>query len=91
VAKLGTEKRPAVVRLGTVSRAEEIVHLCNKHGWQVIASVESDKPEDISDVEKLLKDSREKPPVPRPPSKTSPNDFCPCRSGKKFRKCCGAA
>ena len=68
--------------------------LCREHGWQVIAGVEEDKPEDTSDVEWLLKresgaakaDSK-----PRLPPKISGNDYCPCRSGKKYKKCCGAA
>jgi SWIM/SEC-C metal-binding protein len=89
MAKLGTHKRPAVVRVRTDSQGEKIVALCNERGWQVIVGVEADRPEDISDVEKLLRASQKTQAVPRPPSKPSPNDFCPCRSGKKFRKCCG--
>jgi len=27
---------------------------------------------------------------PRLPPKISGNDYCPCGSGKKFKKCCGA-
>ena len=93
MAKLGTHKHPAVVRLNTIEKAEAIVKLCSEHGWQVIAGVE-DGPEDTSDVDRLLKresgaakaDSK-----PRQPPKISPNDYCPCRSGKKFKNCCGAA
>ena len=29
-------------------------------------------------------------PAPEPPKKTGRNDPCPCGSGKKFKKCCGA-
>jgi len=54
VAKLGTKKHPAVVRVHTIEQAEEIVALCQAHGWQVIAGVETNVPEDISDVEKSL-------------------------------------
>ena len=90
VAKLGTKKHPAVVRVRSISRAEEIVSLCTDHGWQVIAGVEPDVAEDVSDVEKLLGRGQEAAPAPRLPPKISPNDYCPCRSGKKFKKCCGA-
>jgi hypothetical protein len=73
-----------------MSKAEEIVSLCNDHGWQVIAGVEPDEPEDVSDVEKLLARGQHAPPAPRQPSKINPNDYCPCRSGKTYKKCCGA-
>ena len=89
--KLGTHKRPAVVRVRTVPKAEEIVSLCNKHGWQVIAGVEADMPEDTSDLETLLRARGNTASIPRLPPKISPNDYCPCGSGKKFKKCCGAA
>ncbi len=26
--------------------------------------------------------------IVQPPKKVGPNDFCPCNSGKKFKKCC---
>ena len=94
MAKLGTHKRPAVVRVRSVERAEAIVTLCNEHGWQVIVGVEEDEPEDTSDVEWLLNrlnDTAKAVGKPHLPPKISGNDYCPCRSGKKFKKCCGAA
>ena len=57
MASLGTKKHPAVVRVGTVEQAEEIVALCRARGWQAIVGVEPDKPEDISDLEKPIGDS----------------------------------
>ncbi len=93
MAKLGTHKRPAVVRVRSVEKAGAIVALCSEHGWQVIAGVEEDKPEDISDVEWLLNRLSDgaKAAKPYAPPKISGNDYCPCRSGKKFKNCCGAA
>jgi len=94
VAKLGTHKRPAVVRVNSAERAQLIVDLCNEHGWQVIAGVEEDEPEDISDVEWLLNRLSDTPITaakPKAPPRISGNDYCPCRSGKKFKKCCGVA
>lgn len=90
VAKLGTHKRPAVVRVRTAGRGEDIVSLCNQHGWQVIVGVEPDEPEDTSDLEKLLS-AGVKTSKPRLPPRISGNDYCPCGSGKKYKKCCGAA
>ena len=84
MAKLGSKKRPAVVRVKTPKRAEEILELCNKHGWEVIVGLEPDKNEDVSDVKKLL--------IPSEPTiseiKAGRNDPCPCGSGLKFKKCC---
>jgi hypothetical protein len=89
---LGNHKRPAVVRVRSVEKAETVVALCNEHGWQVIVGVEEDKPEDTSDVEWLLNslsDAAKADGKPRVPPKVSGNDYCPCRSGKKFKSCCG--
>ena len=84
--KLGTKKRPAVVRVATQERAEEIVAICDANGWQVIVGIEPDEPENISDVERL-----QNPPDPlRAEPTTGRNDPCPCGSGNKFKKCCGA-
>jgi len=91
MAKLGTRQRPAVVRVRTQEAAEEIVGLARKHGWQVIAGVEPDNFEDISDIEKLMRAESKPEAKPRLPPKISGNDYCPCRSGKKYKKCCGAA
>ena len=84
MAKLGTSKKPAIVRVQTPQKAGEIVALCDEHGWKVIVGIEPDKPEDISDVERLLNPS---PPI-RIEAKVNRNDPCPCGSGKKYKKCC---
>lgn len=94
MAKLGTHKRPAVVRVRSEDKAEAILALCNRHGWQVIVGIEEDEPEDTSDVERLLNglsDVAKAVAKPLLPPKISGNDYCPCRSGKKFKNCCGAA
>ena len=41
---------PAVVRVQTPRRAEEILYICNRHDWKVIVGVEPDEPENIADV-----------------------------------------
>jgi SWIM/SEC-C metal-binding protein len=85
MAKLGSSKRPAVVRVCTQRKGEEIVSICNRLGWKVIVGVEPDQEEDISDFERLLHPQR---PVK---SEAAPgrNDPCPCGSGRKYKKCCG--
>lgn len=85
MAKLGSKKRPAIVHVQDEARAQEIASIFNEHAWQFILGIEPDKPEDISDLERLLN-----PPLQRVvENKTGRNDPCPCGSGKKYKKCCG--
>ena len=87
MTKLGSEKRPVVVRVQTEERASEIASICHEHGWHYIIGFEPDKAEDISDVERLLN-----PPEPvKAVVGPGRNDPCPCGSGKKYKKCCGAS
>jgi SWIM/SEC-C metal-binding protein len=85
MAKIGTEKRPIIVRVQTEQRGLYVAEQCAKHGWHYIIGLEPDKPEDISDLERALH-----PTAPVKTEKVSRNDPCPCGSGKKYKKCCGA-
>jgi hypothetical protein len=58
MAKLGTKQRPAIVRVQTEARAKEVTSVFNKHGWQFILGIEPNKPENISDLKRLLKMKR---------------------------------
>jgi len=53
-AKLGTEKNPAVVRVQTEKRMQEVAAIFEKSGWKYTIGLEPDKPEDIADLETLL-------------------------------------
>jgi hypothetical protein len=55
VARLGSHKRPALVRVQSTEKAEEIVGLAQECGWKVIVGVESDQIEDLSDLRKLMR------------------------------------
>ena len=88
MAKLGSDKRPAVVRVQTMPKGEPIVALCEKHHWKVIVGIEPDQPEDLSDINLLLRGSAGEPPAPRAAPRIGRNDYCPCGSGKKFKNCC---
>ena len=92
MAKLGTEKKPAIMRVQTLEKAQEINSYATERGWIVIVGVEPDKMEDLTDLHKLMRKEGSPEPVakPRLPPKISGNDYCPCRSGKKYKKCCGA-
>jgi SWIM/SEC-C metal-binding protein len=84
VARVGTKKHPAVLRVQSRARAEEIVAICQAHGLHFMVSIEGDKPEDISDIERALD-----PPEPvRAVPRVGRNDPCPCGSGRKAKRCC---
>jgi SWIM/SEC-C metal-binding protein len=85
MTQLGTSKRPAIVRVQTQARAEEVVSTCERYGWQVIVGLEPDRDEDVSDVERLLHPLE----PAKAPSIAGRNDPCPCGSGRKYKKCCG--
>jgi len=82
---LGTEKNPAVVRVQTEERMKEVASIFEENGWEYTIGLEPDKPEDITDLERLLN-----PPKPQiAEKKVGRNDPCPCGSGIKYKKCCG--
>jgi len=83
-AKLGTEKKPAVVRVQTEERLKEVSSIFEEKGWKYTIGLEPDKPEDITDLEILL--NPHKPMIAE--NKVGRNDPCPCGSGKKYKKCC---
>ena len=88
MAKLGSNKKPAVVRVQTEERALEITRLCDEHGWIVMAGIEPEEPENIDDLKWLLKHRSAKPKTYSGPMKTGPNDSCPCGSGLKYKNFC---
>ena len=88
MAKLGTSKRPAVVRVQSVERAESIVSLCDERRWKVIVGVEPGEPEDTSDLEQLLRGRGPPTATVTRDSKIGRNAPCPCGSGIKFKNCC---
>jgi SWIM/SEC-C metal-binding protein len=84
-AKLGTEKKPAVVNVQTEERLKEVASIFEEKGWKCTIGLEPDKPEDITDLEILLNPG--KPKIAE--KKVGRNEPCPCGSGNKYKKCCG--
>jgi len=84
-AKLGTEKKPAVITVKTEERVKELGSVFDKNGWTYKVELEPDKPEDITDLELLLNPQKTK----IAEKKVGRNELCPCGSGKKYKKCCG--
>ncbi len=84
-ARLGTEKKPAVVKVQTEERLKEVTSIFEEKGWKYTIDLEPDTPEDVADLELLLN-------VPKTiiaEEKVGRNDPCSCGSGKKYKKCCG--
>ena len=54
MAKLGTKARPIIVRVHSDQMAYYVADTCSRNGWHYIIGFEPDKPEDISDLEKML-------------------------------------
>lgn len=84
-AKLGSEKNPAVVRVQSEARFQEVSATFEKHGWACRISIEPDQAEELRDLERLL--HPQKPMVVE--KKVGRNEPCSCGSGKKFKNCCG--
>jgi SWIM/SEC-C metal-binding protein len=84
VASLGTRKKPAIVRVQTEQRAQQVLEFCADNEIVVMVGLEPDKPEDITDIERAI--------LAGQPARAAPkigrNEPCPCGSGKKFKKCC---
>ena len=86
IAKSGTEKKPAFVNVQTEDRLKEVALIFEENGWKHTIELEPDKPEDITDLERLLN-----PPKPKiAEKKIGRNEPCPCGSGNKYKKCCGS-
>lgn len=85
MTRLGSKKRPAIVRVQTQERAEQVMDIFRDHDWDFIIGVEPDKDEDITDLLKLLHPERFTVQVEPTAGR---NDPCPCGSGNKYKKCC---
>ena len=86
MARLGSEKRPIVLRVGSEDRAYELSQICEENGFKFIIGIEPDEPENIDDLNQALNPNK---PIVKTVSYNR-NDPCPCGSGKKYKKCCGA-
>jgi hypothetical protein len=58
MAKLGSTKRPLILRVGSDESAMVAVGICEQHGWHYIVGMEPDKPEDLRDLDRALRRTR---------------------------------
>lgn len=82
--RLGTGENPAVVSVQSEARLKEVTSTFEEHGWKYRIALEAEKPEDVSDLDRLLNPLR---PV-RAQKKVGRNEPCPCGSGRKSKNCC---
>ena len=85
-ARLGTKSAPAQISVKTEARKQELVDLFTKNKWIGDITVDAKQDENIRDLE-FLQNKNVK---THSANKVGRNDPCPCGSGKKFKKCCGA-
>ena len=84
--RLGTTKAPAQISVQTPEREQELSALFAENGWVCVIEVNPEQDENTRDLE-ILQSKK----VTAVSSKmASRNDPCPCASGKKYKKCCGA-
>ena len=71
-----------MVRVQTESRAKEVASIFAEHGWQFILGIEPDKPENISDLKRLLKSQQ----VPKTKKMDTQTIFRKARKSHSRRK-----
>ena len=77
------------VRVHSLDRAQEIMHLCDSRGWMLIAIIDNDQPEDTSNLEEAMAQpqSPDWSPTSEQPA-PPPTATCPCGSGRRYWQCC---
>ena len=84
--RLGTKKAPAQISVQTEERKQELTAVFSTNGWACVIKVDSEQDENTRDLDIL----QHKPVTAVSSKKANRNDPCPCQSGKKYKKCCGA-
>ena len=84
--RLGTRKAPAQISVQTQEREHELAAVFAENGWACVIQVNSEQDENIRDLE-FLQNIQVRAVSTK---KANRNDPCPCGSGIKYKKCCGA-
>ena len=84
--RLGTRKSPAQISVQTQEREQELAAVFAKNGWVCVIELNPEQDENIRDLEALQKIQVRAVSA----KKANRNDPCPCGSGRKYKKCCGA-
>ena len=83
--RLGTEKQPLTLVVTNDEKRAEIEALVAENGLFANITVDSDKDENINELNGILN----KPSTTRFDKTPNRNEPCVCGSGKKYKKCCG--
>lgn len=84
--RLGTRKAPAQISVQTEEREQELAEVCSTNGWTCVIEVNAELDENTRDLDIL----QNKLTTAVSSKMANRNDPCPCQSGKKYKKCCGA-
>ena len=84
--RLGTLKAPAQISVQSLEREQELAAVFADKGWACVIEVNPEQDENIRDLEILQNEKV----AAVSPKIARRNDPCPCASGKKYKKCCGA-
>jgi SWIM/SEC-C metal-binding protein len=85
IAKLGTEKKPLSLVVGSEVRKKEIEAIVADNEFYADITIDSAVDEDITELDAVLNT----PKTTMFEKKPNRNDPCLCGSGKKYKKCCG--
>ncbi|MBV1910563.1 MAG: SEC-C domain-containing protein [Kangiellaceae bacterium] len=86
VVRLGTKKAPAKMIVASEDRKQELDKILLENKWIGEVTVDDSVEEDVRDLDILQHKTQQAVST----KKASRNDPCPCDSGKKYKKCCGA-
>jgi SWIM/SEC-C metal-binding protein len=84
--RLGTRKAPAQICVQTEERKQELTEIFSTNGWVCVIKVDAEQDENTRDLDIL----QNKQVTAVSTKMANRNDPCPCQSGKKYKKCCGA-
>ncbi|RCK79937.1 MAG: hypothetical protein OZSIB_3806 [Candidatus Ozemobacter sibiricus] len=84
--KKGHKKNPIVINVHSATEAQHYAAICAEHGWHFIIGMNPHEPVDL----RQLEEARHPPEPLTADARPDRNAPCPCGSGKKFKKCCGA-
>ena len=85
-ARLGSGRAPLKLVVSSEEKKKEVEEVCAEHHWAYEIDFALDNEEDISQLSFLLNSQV----VATSTRIAGRNDPCPCRSGKKYKKCCAA-
>jgi SWIM/SEC-C metal-binding protein len=88
VPKIGTKKAPAQISVQSEERKQALAKVFADNKWFFEITINPESDENKDDLETLQ--AKQNITAAVTTKKANRNDPCPCESGKKYKKCCGA-